>query len=161
MSQDAPDSERDTPSRGKRSWRVWAILLQGTGRSLAVLVYRVTVFAIDIRALLTASGRGGPRPEGWRGHWSRRYALALERAFGIRQPLDASLTADIAAATTFTRAALEPLPSGAEPADREGQPLPWRWERSLARDMLWPWGAGVAAASVLLGLLIILSTALP
>jgi hypothetical protein len=61
------------------------------------------------------------------------------------------------AARIFTERALEtsyvldPLapPNRAEPIDRKGRLLPWRWDRSLTRDILGPYGLILGAVALL------------
>jgi hypothetical protein len=39
-------------------------------------------------------------------------------------------------------------PADREPVDRFGQPLPWRWRRSLSRDLLGPYGLVVLGVAI-------------
>jgi hypothetical protein len=90
------------------------------------------------------------RPDGWVGRWSKRYGQVLARTFGARPPLDASMQELVAYAPYPFSEALEPLASAAEPVDREGHALAWRWERSVTRDLLGVSGVALGIAGLLL-----------
>jgi hypothetical protein len=46
------------------------------------------------------------------------------------------------------------LPNHAEPLDRSGRPLPWRWHRSIALDLLGHYGLTAGCAALLVGTLV-------
>jgi hypothetical protein len=78
------------------------------------------------------------RPAGWSGWWSVRYARLFARTFGLSPPFDAVVVEQILANDPpfLFPEALDAIGSPAEPADRRGNQLPWRYERSLVRDIL-------------------------
>lgn len=59
----------------------------------------------------------------------------------------------------FSEAAVKER-SQAEPVDRDGQPLPWRWERSVARQLFGGTGIAIALAGSLIAIAAIVGTAL-
>jgi hypothetical protein len=89
------------------------------------------------------------RPDGWVGHWSKRYGQVLARTFGARPPLDASAQELVAYVPHPFSEALDPLASAAEPVDRDGRVLTWRWERSVTRDLLGVSGVALGIAGLL------------
>lgn len=98
------------------------------------------------------------RPAGWSGWWSERYARLLARTFALDPPLDATATEMfLEDAPPLFRETLDPSVSAAEPIDRDGNPLPWRYERSLVRDIMGTRGfvfAGIGLAIALSAILL-------
>lgn len=82
----------------------------------------------------------GQRPAGWIGHWSEHYGRVLSRALTQNPPFDRPVRVVLADAPRPLQEALDPVVSVAEPQDRDGRKLAWRWDRSLTADLLGPIG---------------------
>lgn len=80
------------------------------------------------------------RPPGWRGYWSERYGEMLGHTLNLAPPFPLSQSELVAAIPRPLQEALEPAASAAEPADRDGNPAPWRVGRSVLIDLFGPVG---------------------
>src|SRR5438132_125564 len=92
------------------------------------------------------------RPAGWVGYWSEAYGRVLAKTFERYPPFEQPVGEMLASTPRPFQEALDPVASAAEPTDRTGARLPWRWARSLTHDLLGVAGAvagGMAAALVL------------
>jgi hypothetical protein len=108
------------------------------------------IFGTAPRTRSSATQSVWARPDGWVGYWSERYGRVLARTFALRPPLDASMQEFVAYVPRPFQEALDPLASMGESTDRDGRAAPWRWHRSVTRDLLGPAGVTVGIAGLFL-----------
>jgi hypothetical protein len=89
----------------------------------------------------------GRRPAGWVGHWSTQYGRVLAYTLTEDPPFQQPVREVIASAPQPLREALDPVASAAEPADRDGRRLSWRWARSTTADLFGRFGVALGCVS--------------
>ncbi len=110
-----------------------------------------------------AAPTGSRRPKGWAGHWSAIYNETLRRTFERYPPYPFPIGELIANAPRPFEEALEPAASAAEPTDRSGARLPWRWWRSATYDLFGVTGlvVGILSAAAVAASMLVSALNLP
>jgi hypothetical protein len=110
---------------------IFAVLLsQFASERLRLLVFVVGIFAVLLSQFASL--------------------LAVGKALGhlLRRPSASRISGPIYAPDSFA------ITGRVDAVDRSGRPLPWRWERSLSRDLLGQYGWVAATAAVVIAALV-------